>query len=169
MPVYGITGSDSISACTMCGYHKGLCRLCAGQKGRLGHKSGYAVSAAEYKGGRNEISAAIFIDLVYFICGRILKICIAITDSGKYLRNGHLLIKLEQVKDVGKFLIEIMPVMFIPAGVGLMESWGTLKPFVLPVSVITVITIVTVMAATGISSQWVIRKEKKQEGGAANE
>ena len=27
------------------------------------------------------------------------------------------LIKLEQVKDVGKFLIEIMPVMFIPAGV----------------------------------------------------
>ena len=75
------------------------------------------------------------------------------------------LIKLEQVKDVGKFLIEIMPVMFIPAGVGLMESWGTLKPFVLPVSVITVITIVTVMVATGICSQWVIRKEKKQEGG----
>ena len=37
------------------------------------------------------------------------------------------LIKLEQVKDVGKFLIEIMPVMFIPAGVGLMESWGTLN------------------------------------------
>ena len=113
---------------------------------------------------------------MYFICGRILKICIAVTDSGKYLRNGHLfiglltgLIKLEQVKDVGKFLIEIMPVMFIPAGVGLMESWGTLKPFVLPVSVITVITIVTVMVATGICSQWVIRKEKKQEGGAAHE
>ena len=79
------------------------------------------------------------------------------------------LIKLERVKDVGKFLIEIMPVMFIPAGVGLMESWGTLKPFVLPVSVITVITIVTVMVATGICSQWVIRKEKKQEGGAAHE
>ena len=85
----------------------------------------------------------------------------AVQDAG--------LIKLEQVKDVGKFLIEIMPVMFIPAGVGLMESWGTLKPFVLPVSVITVITIVTVMVATGICSQWVIRKEKKQEGGAAHE
>ena len=79
------------------------------------------------------------------------------------------LIKLSWVKDAGKFLIAVMPVMFIPAGVGLMESWGTLKPFVLPVSVITVITIVTVMVATGICSQWVIRKEKKQEGGAANE
>ena len=75
----------------------------------------------------------------------------------------------EEVRETGIFLIEIMPVMFIPAGVGLMESWGTLKPFVLPVSVITVITIVTVMVATGICSQWVIRKEKKQEGGAAHE
>lgn len=38
------------------------------------------------------------------------------------------LVKLEDVQDAGKFLIEIMPVMFIPAGVGLMESWGVLKP-----------------------------------------
>ena len=30
------------------------------------------------------------------------------------------LIRLEWVKDAGKFLIAIMPVMFIPAGVGLM-------------------------------------------------
>ena len=89
MSVYGITGSDSISVCTVCGYHKGLCRICTGQKGHLGHKSGYAVSVAEYEGGRNEISATIFTDFVYFICGRILKICIAVTDSGKYLRNGH--------------------------------------------------------------------------------
>ena len=31
-------------------------------------------------------------------------------------------IKLAHVKDTGKLLIEIMPVMFIPAGVGLLES-----------------------------------------------
>ena len=69
-------------------------------------------------------------------------------------------IALDAVKDVGKFLIEIMPVMFIPAGVGLMSSWGILKPLILPVSIITVVTIVTVMAATGKVSQWVIRKGK---------
>lgn len=73
------------------------------------------------------------------------------------------LIALDAVKDVGKFLIEIMPVMFIPAGVGLMSSWGTLKPLLLPVSIITVVTIVTVMAATGKVSQWVIRKEKSDK------
>lgn len=77
------------------------------------------------------------------------------------------LIKLDDVKDVGKFLIEIMPLMFIPAGVGLIESWGTLKPVLLPVCVITVVAIVTVMVATGKLSQWMIRREKK--GGSDHE
>lgn len=72
-------------------------------------------------------------------------------------------IALDAVKDVGKFLIEIMPVMFIPAGVGLMSSWGILKPLILPVSIITVVTIVTVMAATRKVSQWVIRKGKSDK------
>ena len=56
------------------------------------------------------------------------------------------IIPLASVKDAGKFLIEIMPVMFIPAGVGLMSSWGTLKPVLLPVSIITVDALITVMA-----------------------
>lgn len=71
-------------------------------------------------------------------------------------------LKLEAVKETGKFLIEIMPVMFIPAGVGLMESWGILKPVFFPVCVITVITIVTVMAVTGRVSQWMIRRDRKR-------
>ena len=73
------------------------------------------------------------------------------------------IIPLESVKDVGKFLIEIMPVMFIPAGVGLMSSWVNLKPLLLPVSIITVVSIVTVMIATGRTSQWIIRRGKKKE------
>ena len=71
-------------------------------------------------------------------------------------------IKLEQVKDAGKFLIEIMPVMFIPAGVGLMTSWGVLKPVILPVSIITVVTIVTVMITTGLVSQLIIKHQNKK-------
>lgn len=72
------------------------------------------------------------------------------------------IIKLESVKETGKFLIEIMPVMFIPAGVGIMTSWGLLKPILFPVCIITVVTIVTVMAATGWVSQWIIRADKKK-------
>ena len=51
-------------------------------------------------------------------------------------------IKLEDVRETGKFLIEIMPVMFIPAGVGLMSSWNVLRPLILPVGIITVVTVV---------------------------
>ncbi len=69
-------------------------------------------------------------------------------------------IRLEAVKETGKFLIEIMPVMFLPAGVGLMASWGTLKPVLVPVSIITVAVLVIVMAVTGRISQRLIRRER---------
>ena len=72
------------------------------------------------------------------------------------------IVKLESVRDAGKFLIEIMPVMFIPAGVGLMVSWGVLKPMLLPVSLITIVSLITAAAATGLVSQTVIRKEQKK-------
>lgn len=68
------------------------------------------------------------------------------------------IIKLENVKEVGSFLIEIMPIMFIPAGVGLMTSWVTLKKILIPVLIITALTNVTVMLATGHISQMIIRK-----------
>ena len=73
------------------------------------------------------------------------------------------LVKLEHVREAGKFLIEIMPVMFIPAGVGLMSSWGDLRPVLIPVSVITVASLVAVMAVSGKVSQLVIRTGKKTE------
>lgn len=70
------------------------------------------------------------------------------------------ILKLDAVKDVGKFLIEIMPVMFIPAGVGLMSSWGLLKPLLVPVSVITVVSLVLVMICGGYVTQLIIRHGK---------
>lgn len=69
-------------------------------------------------------------------------------------------LKLEQVEETSDFLIEIMPVMFIPAGVGLFNAWGVLKPVLVPVAVITVLTTVIVMAVTGRVTQAVIRKRK---------
>ena len=37
-------------------------------------------------------------------------------------------IKLEDVKETAVFLIEIMPLMFIPAAVGLITSWNIIRP-----------------------------------------
>ena len=72
------------------------------------------------------------------------------------------IIKLEAVKDAGMFLIEIMPLMFIPAGVGLMKSWGVLKPLIIPVVVITVISLIAVMAVSGRVSQKIIKAQEKR-------
>ena len=81
------------------------------------------------------------------------------------LKTGVL--KLSQVSDAAVFLIEIMPVMFIPAGVGLMESWGELKAVLVPVLVITLVSTIVVMIVSGRVTQAVIRLEKKHKGGDA--
>ena len=73
-------------------------------------------------------------------------------------------IKLHQVKEASAFLIEIMPVMFIPAGVGLLESWPALKPVWIPVVLITMLTTVIVMVVTGRVAQRIIGKENKEDG-----
>lgn len=79
------------------------------------------------------------------------------------------IIKLDQVENVGKLLIEIMPIMFIPAGVKIMASWSVLEPMIVPVSVITVVVLIVVMIATGRVSQAIIRLDSKKEGEDKNE
>lgn len=63
------------------------------------------------------------------------------------------IIKLPQVEETADFLVSIMPVMFIPAAVGLMDVWGVLSKILLPVTVITVITTVMAMTVTGHVTQ----------------
>ena len=71
-------------------------------------------------------------------------------------------IKLEQVKETGDFLIEIMPLMFIPPSVGLMASWGQFKEMLVPLLVISVLSTVAVVFSTGKMSDFLLnRKERK--------
>ena len=74
------------------------------------------------------------------------------------------IIRLDDVKDVADFLVEILPVMFIPSTVGLIASWDVLQPVIGPFCVITVLTTFIVMIFTGkITDILVQRKEKKDE------
>ena len=72
------------------------------------------------------------------------------------------IIPLDAVKDTGKFLVEIMPLMFIPAAVGLTESWDKISPILVQLIVITVISTIAVMAVSGLVTQWVIRRGEKK-------
>ena len=73
-------------------------------------------------------------------------------------------IKLSSVKDTGKFLIEIMPLLFIPATVGLIEAWARMQDFLIAIIVISLVSTVVVAAASGRITQLIInRKAKKQK------
>ena len=70
------------------------------------------------------------------------------------------IIPYDSVKDVGHFLVEIMPVMFIPAAVGLMDSLTEIKASWLSYLVILIITTIAVMAVSGCVTQ-LIRKGRQ--------
>lgn len=69
-------------------------------------------------------------------------------------------IPYESVDETGHFLIEIMPLMFIPAGVGLMEAFDVLAPLLVPYIIITVVSTILVMAVSGRVTQSVIKRKK---------
>ena len=75
-------------------------------------------------------------------------------------------LRLESVKDVSSFLITIMPVMFIPAAVGLMDSFSLLAGNLVAYVVILFVSTVAVMAVSGTVTQHVIRKEKEDTSDA---
>ena len=74
------------------------------------------------------------------------------------------LLKVDHVRETSAFLIEIMPVMFIPAAVGLINSWDVLKSSWLSYLTVTLVSTVAVMAVSGLVTQIVIGK-----GGKGNE
>ena len=71
-------------------------------------------------------------------------------------------IKLGAVEDAAVFLIEIMTVMFIPAGVGLLTSFDELKDMLVPVLVITPISTVVVMVISGKITQGLLERKKNE-------
>lgn len=73
------------------------------------------------------------------------------------------IIPIEKVRETGNFLVEIMPIMFIPAAVGLLDSWEIIRPSCVQYIVITIVSTVVVMAASGRITQRIIWQATKKE------
>ena len=70
----------------------------------------------------------------------------------------------EQVKTVSSFLIEIMPVMFVPAAAGLMLSYHLLAPSIAAYAVITIVSTISVMVVSGrVTQRFMHRKSRKED------
>ena len=72
------------------------------------------------------------------------------------------IIRVGTVKGTADFLIEIMPLMFIPAAVELMTLWHVIKPNLIAYGVITVVSTFAVMIISGHVTQFALRLGRKE-------
>ena len=70
-------------------------------------------------------------------------------------------LQLDDVNEVSSFLIFIMPLLFVPAAVGLIESWDELRASLTAYVTIIVAVTLLVMVATGLITQWFLRLSRK--------
>lgn len=77
------------------------------------------------------------------------------------------IIKLEQIEETASYLLSIMLIMFVPAAVGIMDTFFEYKSSILPIIVIVFVSTICVMVVTGYVSQFVAlfssKKEKKED------
>ena len=73
------------------------------------------------------------------------------------LKSG--IVKLEQGEDVGGLLLELMPVLLVPASVSFLTVMDTIQAMLLPVLLMGFMGTLVVMFVTGRVSQWMIRRK----------
>lgn len=69
--------------------------------------------------------------------------------------------KVDAIRETSAFLIQIMPVMFIPAATGLLASFDLLAPKLSAYAIIIVVSTVAVMAVSGLVTQALMKKKKE--------
>ena len=74
------------------------------------------------------------------------------------------IIKLEKIEATADFLLEIMTIVFIPGGVGLITAWEPIKAMLVAAMVIIIVTSVLMIGVTGSVTQFMIHLKSKKEG-----
>ncbi len=73
------------------------------------------------------------------------------------------LLKLEQVEGTANFLLAVMPLMFVPTTVGLMNSYAYIQGSILQILAVVAISSICVFFVTGHVVQAVRRKDQKHK------
>ena len=69
------------------------------------------------------------------------------------------ILKISDIQETSSFLIGIMPIMFLPPAVGIIESIELFRGSWIPFIAVTLISTVGVMAVSGRVTQRIIRKK----------
>ena len=77
------------------------------------------------------------------------------------LKSGVL--KLGQIEDLGGLLLELMPLLLVPASVSFLTVLDTIQGMLLPVLIMGFVGTTVVMIVTGLISQRIIQRDRKEK------
>ena len=70
------------------------------------------------------------------------------------------ILRLEDVKDTGKFFVSILPLLFVVPAVGLMDYWDLIRGNLLQILILVVVSTIITFGVSGLLTM-VCRKEDK--------
>ena len=73
-------------------------------------------------------------------------------------------LKAEAIGDTARFLIGIMPLLFVAPAVNILQNWGLIAPNLFPICIITLVSTFVVFIISGAVTQLLRRKD--DEGNA---
>ena len=73
------------------------------------------------------------------------------------------IIRLESVRETGNFLTSLLPLLFVAPTVALMDYWDEVRPVLIPFVAISFVVTIAVVGASGLVTQWLIRKGEKKD------
>ena len=113
-----------------------------------------------------EIAIIFGITMVGEILNEMIPLPVPAGVYGLFLLLGLLctkIVKLEDVAATGNLLLDLMPLMFVPAAVGLLEKYTVLASILVPFIVISAVSTLIVMTVTGKTAQWILNRKKEDK------
>lgn len=112
-----------------------------------------------------QLAVILMISFIAELMEQLIPIPVAASIYGLVLMLIGLITKiipLEKVEGAADFLVEAMPILFIPPTVSIMTSVDAIKAMLVPLVVISIVSTILIMTVTGRVSQHIIRSGKKK-------
>lgn len=114
----------------------------------------------------NQFAIILAISLVGELLNRIIPLPIPASIYGMVILFTALCtgaIKLPAVKETAHFLVQMLPMMFIPATVGLLEKWNEMQIFLTAIIVISLVSTIVVIFVSGRTTQHIINHRQRRK------
>ena len=114
----------------------------------------------------NPICLIVLFSFLGEVCRALIPFPIPASIYGMVLMLAALalkIVKVEQVKDAGSFLVSFLPVLFIAPTVNLLSCWEYIKDDVVVLVIIIAVTTVLTFGVSGLVAQGISKKKGERK------